>query len=105
MRRFDTGATRDTDDEKLDYEGFLSPYALDAFARYMHQHRRQADGTQRASDNWQRGIPREAYMKSAWRHFMDWWRAHRAGEDPTEALCALLFNVMGYLHEVQRPPR
>jgi hypothetical protein len=36
---------------------------------------------------------------------MDWWRAHRAGEDPTEALCALLFNVMGYLHEVQRPPR
>lgn len=106
MRTFETGATRDTDKDKLDYEGFLAPSVLDAYARYMHRNRIQADGRQRASDNWQKGIPQDAYMKSLWRHFMDVWREHRAA-DPNrdvqeEALCAMLFNVMGYLFEIQR---
>ena len=99
MRTFETGATRDTDEDKPDYEGFLSPEVLATFGRYMHRHRMQADGKLRDSDNWQRGIPADAYMKSAWRHFMDWWWAHRHGGEATEALCALLFNAMGYLHE------
>ena len=80
--------------------------------------------------NWQKGIPLNAYMKSGWRHFMDWWECHRGPqywpdyrdcdhecEDCNfidcdcadcfaidsgleDALCALLFNVMGYLHEI-----
>ena len=106
MRQFDTGATRDTDEGKLDYEGFLSPLVLQRFAEYMHEHRVQADGTLRASDNWQKGIPLEAYMKSGWRHFMDWWTWHRSEFQPLDegedALCALLFNVQGYLHELLR---
>ena len=68
----------------------------------MHRHRLQSDGQLRASDNWQKGIPREQYMKSLWRHMMAAWSAHRglaAGEDVEEALCAMLFNVQGYLHE------
>ena len=69
VRTFDTGATRDTDDGKLDYEGFISPLVLERFARYMHTHRLQPDGTLRDSDNWQKGIPRDQYIKSAWRHF------------------------------------
>lgn len=102
IRVFDTGATRDTAQDKLDYEGFLSPLVLHRFAEYMHLHRRQSDGTMRDSDNWQRGIPLTAYMKSMWRHFMDVWTVHRADLVPRDetALCALLFNVMGYLHEV-----
>jgi len=103
MRRFPTGATRDDDKEKLDYEGFLSPLVLRRYAQYMHAHRIQADGTLRASDNWQKGIPLDAYMKSAWRHFMDWWMAHRGHETEggmESALCALIFNAMGYLHEL-----
>lgn len=106
MREFETGATRDSEDGKLDYEGFLSPSVLQRYAEYMHQNRIQADGNLRASDNWQKGIPRDAYMKSMWRHFMDVWDLHRNGvECPPDqdelqtALCALLFNVMGYLHE------
>jgi len=101
MREFETGATRDLDDEKLDFEGFLSPLVLSRYAEYMHKHRVQADGTLRASDNWQKGIPRDVYMKSMWRHFMDVWGAHRGHEviPVDESLCALLFNVMGYLHE------
>jgi len=102
IREFDTGATRDTSDDKLDFEGFLSPIVLERFAEYMHKHRFQADGEKRASDNWQKGMPKDAYMKSAFRHFMDLWKEHR-GHDSREgvedALCALMFNIQGYLHE------
>lgn len=102
MRNFDTGATRDTDVGKPDYEGFLSPLVIERFGRYMDKHRHQADGKLRDSDNWQKGIPKDAYMKSGWRHFVDWWKEHRGistKDGIEEALCALMFNVMGYLHE------
>lgn len=99
MREFETGATRDSEEGKFDYEGFLSPLVLERFAAYMHEHRKQADGKLRDSDNWQKGIPRDAYMKSAWRHFFAWWKGHRQGRVGHDDLCALMFNVMGYLHE------
>jgi hypothetical protein len=108
MRTFATGATRNLDEDKHDYEGFLSPCVLRRFAAYMHEHRKTPGGL-RDSDNWQKGIPTDAYMKSMWRHFMDVWEIHRAGKpireggrliDPDEALMALLFNVMGYAHEI-----
>ena len=107
MREFDTGATRDDDDSKLDYEGFLSPVALRRYAQYMHQHRKQADGKMRASDNWQKGIPIEEYMKSMLRHTFDLWLRHRMnnfGETDTiqseDLLCAIIFNAFGMLHEL-----
>ena len=102
VRTFPTGATRDTDEHKLDFDGFLSPLALRAFGRYMHSHRKQSDGQLRDSDNWQKGIPREVFRKSAFRHFLEWWELHRAGEDTTEQVCALLFNLMGDLHESEK---
>ena len=103
VRQFETGATRDTSEGKLAYEGFFSPLVLQERARYMHQHRVQSDGALRAADNWQKGIPLEAYIDSGWRHFMDWWLNHRgyeSRESLKEALCALMFNCEGYLHEV-----
>ncbi|MCK5625051.1 hypothetical protein KAI04_04365 [Candidatus Pacearchaeota archaeon] len=102
IRKFDTGATRDTDSDKHDYEGYLSPIVLKRFGEYMTKHRVQSDGNLRDSDNWQKGIPKDAYMKSGWRHFMDWWSEHRGiktKEGIEEALCAILFNIQGYLHE------
>ena len=105
MRQFDTGATRDEDQEKYDYEGFLHPLVLERYAEYMHKHRLQADGQLRASDNWQKGIPKDAYIKSAWRHFIDWWSEHRgrgSREGIEDALCALLFNISGYLYELRK---
>lgn len=107
IRTFDTGATRDQDQTKPDYEGYLSPLVIKRFGEYMTKHRVQADGTLRDSDNWQKGIPLDAYMKSGFRHFMDWWTAHRGGtpaEPVEEALCALFFNVQGYLHETLKKP-
>jgi hypothetical protein len=102
VRTFDTGATRDKEDGKLDFEAFLSPLVLQRYAEYMHTCRIQADGKLRDGDNWQKGIPLTAYMKSAWRHFMVVWTKHRLGGDPTQDLCALLFNTMGYLHELEK---
>lgn len=101
---FATGATRQSDVDKVDYEGFLSPFALEAFGRYMHFNRELEDGSQRASDNWQQGIPQHRYMKSLWRHVLDVWHWHRATSRCKEtivwALCGVIFNAQGYLHEL-----
>lgn len=107
---FTTGATRGKDDDKLDFEGFISPAVWTRFAQYMHECRLRnipAGQQIRASDNWQKGMPLESYMKSGFRHFMEWWEGHRRLFHPElgpsynleNALCALLFNVQGYLHE------
>jgi hypothetical protein len=103
MRKFESGATRNIDDDKLDPEGFLSPIVIKRYSEYMHKHRKQADGSLRTSDNWTKGMPKSAYMKSLWRHFLDLWMFHRGykgREDIEEALCAIMFNTQGYLYEI-----
>lgn len=103
IRSFDTGATRDTDEGKLDFEGFYSPIVVNRFGEYMTENRVQSDGSLRDSDNWQKGIPLDAYMKSLTRHFHDVWLAHRGYESRDElekSLCAVLFNAQGYLYEI-----
>jgi hypothetical protein len=103
MRSFDTGATRDTAEGKLDMEGFTHPMVMKQFAKYMNMNRLQSDGQLRDSDNWQKGIPIDAYMKSLKRHVDELWQGHRGF--PTEsgmiaALCGIMFNSMGMLHEI-----
>ena len=103
MRKFKTGANRNEDINEYDYEGFISPSVLKRFAEYMHQHRFTKDKKIRYSDNWQKGIPLNSYMKSGFRHFIDWWLEHRgqkSREGLEEALCGLFFNIQGYLHEI-----
>lgn len=105
MRTFETGATRDSNTDKLDFSGFLSPRALRRFARYMHKHRRQADGTLRASSNWKKGIPIPSYVESMVRHVVDFWEAYEDGAmaEAEELACAIMFNTQGYLHETTKP--
>lgn len=101
LRKFESGATRTSEEGKFDYEGFLSPLVIREFGAFMHKNRLQPDGTLRESDNWQKGIPLDAYMKSKWRHFWETWHIHRGGKgNIKESLCAELFNTMGYLHEI-----
>lgn len=103
IRLFKTGATRDTEEGKLDFEGFFSPIVIERFGECMHKHRKQSDGKLRDSDNWQKGIPKKVYMKSFWRHFLDLWKEHRgyrSRDGIEEALCGLIFNAMGYLFEI-----
>ncbi len=46
----------------------------------------------------------DVWIKSLFRHFMDLWMLHRkheslAREGLEDALCAIMFNAMGYMHE------
>lgn len=109
IRKFETGATRDTDDNKYDYEAFFCPLVLERRAAYMHKHRLQADGSLRPGDNWQKGIPLDQYAKSEARHHQQFWKLHRGlptvdekGQpvDLEEAICAEMFNLEGYLSEL-----
>lgn len=111
MRKFSSGATRDSDTDKLDFEGFDSPLVNKRYAQYMHTHRKQADGTMRGSDNWQMGIDKEAYVKSLVRHVED-LKLHWDGfpdeavdPDVESVLCAVLFNVKGLLYELLKEKR
>lgn len=103
IRTFGTGATRDTDEGKPDFEGFLSPIVINRFGEYMSKHRKQSDGSLRDSDNWQKGIPKDQYMKSLLRHIQDMWLEHRgfkSRDEMEEVICAIIFNAQGYLHEL-----
>jgi hypothetical protein len=102
IRSFDTGATRDTADGKVDYTGILSPLFLVRFGEYMRKHRSQPDGTIRPFDNWKLGIPMAEFPKSGLRHFVDWLlelEGFQGREDIEEACCAIFFNIQGYMHE------
>ena len=104
MRKFETGATRDTDAGKLNYRRFFSPRVLKRRAEYMEKHRIQADGVARDPDNWKKGIPLDAYADSAWRHHHEFWslldEGVTDGTNVEEAICALMFNLEGYLDTI-----
>lgn len=110
MRNFDTGATRNSNDHKYVYNGFNSALVEKSFAEYMHSHREQADGTLRPADNWKKGIPKEAYLESLHRHYVDLWELMETGEetlvdadghtvDKIHLLNAIRFNVNGLIFE------
>ena len=103
MLHFETGAMRNRKENELRYDGFLSPLALQMFARYMHKNRTTADGTIRDPDNWQKGMPDESYLDSLLRHVMDIWLIYRgypeaARESKFESLSGAFFNVQGLMH-------
>ena len=106
MRTFETGATRDTSEGKLNYAGFLSLPALKQYAKYMNMNRLQSDGQIRKADNWKAGFPIESYVESAFRHYLDWLEYHQSDNRTPEmnnagiaAICGLIFNAMGFLDE------
>lgn len=111
MRVFATGATRDLDETKIDYEGHISPLVTKRYGQYMHEHRKQADGKMRASDNWQLGIDKTAYLKSLVRHMEDvkliWdgYPDEATEPDMEKALCAVIFNAQGLMFEILRAKR
>lgn len=104
MRTFESGATRDSDDGKIDYEAILSPLVIQRFGEYMLQHSTLPDGSKRSGDNWQHGFGLDVTLKSLWRHHVDVWALHRSEQQHTiemeEALCAVLFNAAAYLHQL-----
>jgi len=111
MREFGGGANRDTTDGKLDYVRALSPVVLRRYLQFLDKHRKMPDGTMRKFDNWKKGIPAGVYLSSLGRHFMDVWllmhgfdaEDNHGKVELDDALCGVLFNAMGMLHEHLRP--
>lgn len=102
IREFPSGANRDSEVNKPDYEGCLSPIVLRRFAEYMAECRTMRDGSTRDSDNWQKGMPKKTYLKSLLRHVIELWSINRGWADHAreeDAVCAVIFNAMGYLFE------
>lgn len=104
IREFNTGANRNAEDGKIDYEGHISPIVIESYGKFMHKNRYLKDGTYRDSDNWQKLFGDDHYgvcMKSMWRHFLSAWKAHRGykDEDIEDSLNAIIFNASAYLHK------
>ena len=100
MRKFEGGATRDQNAGKLAYNRFLSPYVLTVYCDYLERHRETANG-RREPDNWKAGIPVDVYMESMLRHVWEAWTDHERGNHISmDAMCAVLFNAMGMMHEL-----
>lgn len=106
IRKFDSGATRDTEKGKLSYTKALSPIVLQEYVKYLDKHRVQSDGNLRDFDNWKLGIPPEAYLDALGRHWMNVWllsQGYKASDNHgtvtlVDSLNAMLFNCMGLLH-------
>lgn len=105
-RGFESGADRSSDNGKPHFDRALSPLVMERFAEYMRDHN-VAKG--RREDQWQLGFPNESWISSAWRHFVAVWKLYRGlpvvdekgnGVDIEDALCGLIFNVQGFLHQL-----
>ncbi len=110
IRTFDTGATRDTIEGKLDYVKALCPLVLRRYVQYLDKHRLQPNGSMRDFNNWKKGIPQETYHSSKGRHFFASWlleEGYKVSDNhgpvnEEDALCGELFNTMGKLREILR---
>lgn len=71
IRKFKSGATRDTSNGKFDYLGFMHPLCDFSFANYMHKHRLQTDGSLRDANNWWGGFGKDIVIQSLVRHIED----------------------------------
>lgn len=111
MRSFPSGAKRDVEAGKLRFHAVLSPYALEAWADYCRRHNNQVH---RVEENWKKGMPLESFFSSLFRHFHHIWKLHdmtcgaeqlsaKTKAAMIDALCGVLFNAHGYLHELTKP--
>lgn len=102
MRNFNTGATRDTDEGKINYNDILPAIVFEAYGKYMDKHRLQADGKLRDSDNWQQGFGEnhlDVCAKSMYRHLIDVQKeldGYKSRDGINEALGGLMFNTIAY---------
>ncbi len=107
-REFKGGASRNSDEGKLEYDGFNSAVVDLYYAKYMHGHRFLEDGSLRDSDNWQNGFPLEVIHKSLARHYKDYHLTttgytvmeNDKEHDIKDILCGIIFNAKAHLHEL-----
>lgn len=97
MRKFKTGAVRDSDSDKEDYIETISWSAFKRYAQYM-----TGKKAKYGSGNFKKGIPIESYEQSLVRHVQKYLsNKYEDGqvERGEDHLSAILFNVFGIMHE------
>jgi len=97
MRHFNTGAVRDSDDEKEDYIETISWRAFKRYAKYMTSKKKKY-----GQGNFKKGIPIESYEQSLVRHLQKYIenKYEKGVEEVNEDhLSAMVFNLFGIMHE------
>lgn len=104
LRVSSTGATRDTSANKPEYHRYFNPKTFARFGQYMLEHQVDPRGNYRPGNNWQMGMPREWFVGSLLRHYVEVWERFENdtldGKDGEDALCAIIFNAQGLLLEL-----
>mgnify|MGYP001593292040 CR=1 FL=1 len=108
IRKFSSGATRDTVVGKLSYMKALSSEVLEAYVMYLDKHRKQSDGSMRPFDNWKKGIDKWTYLDSLLRHDKAVWKLMLGYEvsdnhgpvSLLDSLMAVIFNASGLVYEL-----
>lgn len=97
IRKFETGAIRDSENEKEDYVETISWRAMKRYAKYMTaQKKKYGEG------NFKKGIPVDAYERSLLRHIQKYLENKYEGgnvEKDFDHLSAIVFNTFGIMHE------
>lgn len=97
MRKFNTGAVRDSEEGKVDFVETISFTAHERYARYM-----TGKKAKYGVGNFKKGIPIEAYEQSLLRHIDKYFRNkyENGNDEPNEDhLSAMRFNIDGIMHE------
>ena len=106
IRKFESGASRDTNENKLEIARFLSPEVLERFCEYMNHHRTMRDGSLREPDNWKNLFGEnheQVCLDSMARHFFAYWKNCYTTKDNAqkeEELCGIIFNAMASLYAI-----
>lgn len=87
-RSFDTGAVRDTNNNKGRYD-LLSPMIMERYAKLL-----QRGAIKYQARNWEKGMPLSVYFDSGLRHAFK----HLEGWRDEDHLAAILFNFGAVIH-------
>jgi hypothetical protein len=100
VRKFESGAIRDSVEGKESYIETISWTAFKRYAKYM-----TAKRDKYGKGNFKKGIPIESYEDSLVRHVQKYFEnKHEEGqiEVNEDHLAAIVFNVFGIMHEEER---
>ena len=99
-RKFESGAQRDSDEDKEDYIESISWITLQRYAKYM-----KTQEGKYGRGNWKKGIPVAEYEKSLMRHIQKYLanKYDDANLEPDiDHLSAAFFNLQGLIHELEK---
>lgn len=100
MRKFETGAVRDSENGKEDYTETISWTAFKRYAQYMTK-----CAEKYGTGNFKKGINIDSYERSMIRHLQKYMEnKYEQGtiETDSDHLSAMVFNIFGIMHEEER---